>query len=161
MVGANVREQLQWLVRQVEEEIYRIYLQLIPAAELPVAARSPRSIFALAPKIVVALGDAGIGDGVIQSFKEGVEDCRVGDEWAQQAISASDRQRPLASWSIGRLGRGHRRLMQVSQFVAIRQAALSHSTNLRTKDASRHARFDLVPWHGARPEGSAPEITLQ
>ena len=118
----DIREQLQWLVGEIEGEISEIYRRLMPSSGSLEPSRPLESVSALAQQIVATLSDAGIGDAVIQTFKQGVEDFQQGDAWAQQAIRSTDLQRPLATWSIERLGRAHRRLREVSEFVTVRQA---------------------------------------
>jgi diguanylate cyclase (GGDEF)-like protein len=119
---ADIREELQWLVQGVEDEISQLYRRLIPSVESSGALRPAEPASVLAERIIAALSDAGIGDTFIQTFKQAIEDFQKGEAWAQQAMKSTDRRRPLAVWSIERLGRARRRLREVSEFVTVRQA---------------------------------------
>jgi hypothetical protein len=117
-----VREELQWLVQEVEDEISQLHRRLLAPLQALGVPRPMEPASVLSEQIVAALSDAGIGDAVIQTFKQAIEDFQKGEVWAQQAMNSADRRRPWAVWSIERLGRARRRLREVSEFVAVRQA---------------------------------------
>jgi predicted nuclease with RNAse H fold len=116
----EVPDQLQWTLRQVQDEFLRICEQALPPGSFPTTAPPVKILAALSEEIAMSLSAMGVADGVIETFRRATADLQQGTEWAHQAMRAGDLSRSLATWAIDRLARAHRRLIEISTLLTLR-----------------------------------------
>jgi|SRR5882724_2235471 len=115
----EVPDQVQWSLKQVEDEFLHICQQVLPSDSSPTALRAT-ALPALAKEIGGGLRAMGVAEGVIETFRRATEDLQQGSEWAYQAMKSRDRSRALATWAIDRLARSRRRFIEVSTLLTLR-----------------------------------------
>jgi hypothetical protein len=116
----EVPDQVQWSLKQVEDEFLRICQQVLFSDNSPTAALGVTALPALAEEIGAGLRAMGVAEGVIETFRRATEDLQQGSAWAHLAMKSRDRSRALATWAIDRLARSHRRLIEVSTLLTLR-----------------------------------------
>lgn len=116
----EVSDQVQWSLKQVEDQFLHIYQQVLPSDNSPAGALGVTALRALAEEIGAGLRAMGVAEAVIETFRRATEDLQQGSEWAHQAMKSRDRSRPFANWAIDRLARSHRGLIEVSTHLTLR-----------------------------------------
>jgi predicted nuclease with RNAse H fold len=116
----EIPDQLQWTLKQVQDEFLRICQQALPSDSFPTVAPSVQMLATLSEEIASSLTAMGVADTVIETFRRATADLQQGTEWAHQAMKAGGLSRPLATWAIDRLARAHRRLIEISTLLTLR-----------------------------------------
>jgi predicted nuclease with RNAse H fold len=117
---AELPDQLQWTLKQVQDEFLRICQHALPSDRLPSVAPPLNVLEAVAEEIATSLSAMGVADGVIETFRRACADLQQGTEWAHQSMKAGGMSRTLATWAIDRLARAHRRLVEISTLLTLR-----------------------------------------
>jgi hypothetical protein len=117
---SEVPDQVQWSLKQVEDEFLRICQLVLPPDNSSTVALRIAALPDLAEEIRAGLRAMRVAEAVIETFRRATEDLQQGSEWAHQVVKSRDRSRPLATWAIDRLARSHRRLIEVSTLLTLR-----------------------------------------